>query len=90
MDILERKQDYIDKCLSNKNITGINAISYALAIAVGSYKEYKEWISKCAAERELEKQMARNRKDRDISLKGYVPEDTPRKENFFIDFDEDI
>ena len=89
LDILERKQSYIDKCLLKKNISGVQAVNYALAVAVGSYKSYKEWMAQCAAEREQTKKIAQEHKGKDISLKGYVPPDDPEPENSFVDFDED-
>ena len=89
LDILERKQDYIDKCLSSKGITDVPAINYALAVAIGSYKSYKEWLAKCAAEQEIAKQEAENRQGYSYKLKGYVPPNEPEKENTFIDLDEE-
>ena len=89
LDILERKQAYIDKRISENGISeDISKINYALAVAAGSYKSYKEWLSRCAAEKELAKQTAQKRKDRDIALKGYVPPDEPEREAIIIEDDD--
>lgn len=89
LDIIERKENYIDSCLRKKGITGIPMINYALTVACGSYKSYKEWRASLLAEQEIARQQAEDRQGYSYTLKGYVPPSQPEKENTFIDLDEE-
>lgn len=89
LDILERKMEYLDKNAANKNLSGIPRVNYDLAVAVGSYNSYKEWIASLKAEQEVAKQEAEDRQGYSYKLKGYVPPNKPEKENMFIDLDEE-
>lgn len=42
-DILSRKHNYLMDTFSKRNISGNNRIDYALAVAMGSYNDYKAW-----------------------------------------------
>lgn len=90
LDILERKQNYIDKQLAIKGLKDTPAVNYALAVAVGSYKSYKEWLAKCAAEKEQAKLKEKERSATPWefrSLHGYVPpeENDSSKDDDYVD-----
>lgn len=87
LDIIQRKEDYIDRCLARKNIVGTPSISYALTVACGEYKSYKEWQSSLKAQQEQAKQEAQDRQGYSYTLKGYSVQ--PSADNNFIDLDEE-
>ena len=91
LDILLRKQNYIDGCLNYKSIDGVGKINYALAVAVGSYDSYKRWKEKNKAEQEkLKKQIEDSKIWKDIfTPNGHVASKDQQEEvNFSEMFDE--
>lgn len=88
-DILERKMEYLDKNAIKKNLSGISRIDYDLAVAIGSYKSYKEWQASIKAEQEQAKQEAEERQGHHYKLRGYVPPSEPEADNMFISLCED-
>jgi len=91
LDIIERKESYLDKQFIRKGITdSTTKINYALTTACGSYKSYKEWRAGIEAEQEAVKQSkadqqysaAFNRMTKTRSTES-------KKESMFIDLDDD-
>ena len=89
LDILRRKMDYLDSNALRKGLTGIPRINYDLAVAMGSYKSYKEWQASVLAEQEEAKRQAEDRQGYSYKLKGYSVQPEPDQDNNFIDLDED-
>lgn len=87
LDIVERKENYIDSCLRKKGVTGVPMINYALTVACGSYKSYKEWQASVKAKQEQAKQEAEERQGYHYKLRGYVPSDESDCENMIIALD---
>lgn len=90
LDIIERKENYIDSCLRKKGITGVPMVNYALTVACGSYKSYKEWKASIKAQQEQAKQEAEESQGYSYKLKGYVQPSQPEHDGLFIDFEEDV
>lgn len=88
LDILERKMDYLDKNAIKRNLEGINRVNYDLAVAVGSYQSYKEWMAKLEAEQAEAEQVAKERQGHSYKLRGYIPPATTVDDEI-IDFDDD-
>lgn len=59
-DILVRKDKYIQSMFIKRGVEDVGKIHYALAVAMGFYKDYKEWIDKVKAEQE-EQEASRKR-----------------------------
>lgn len=89
LDILERKMEYLDKNAIKKNLSGISRINYDLAVAIGSYKSYKEWQASLKAEQEQARQEAEERQGYHYKLRGYVPPSEPEADNMFISLYDD-
>lgn len=89
LDILERKMDYLDKNAAKKNLSGVSRINYDLAVAIGSYKSYKEWKTSMLAEQEQAKQVTKDDQAFRYLLNRHVPVSQVVEENNFIDFDEE-
>ena len=88
-DILIRKIDYLDRNAVQKNLDGVSRINYDLAVAMGSYKSYKEWLTKVKAEQVTTQEAKRNAAYSELSKpRGYVQPDEPREE--LIDYEETI
>lgn len=88
-DILLRKMDYLDKNAAKKSLTGIPRINYDLAVAIGSYKSYKEWKASVIAEQTQEEQLVQERQSYSYKLKGYVPSSEPEPDDNIIPFDDE-
>ena len=88
-DIITRRESYIDFCIRKKEITGAARINYALSVACGEYKSYKEWQSSLKAEQEQAKQEAEERQGYHYKLRGYVPPSEPEADNMFISLYDD-
>ena len=90
LDMLERKESYIDKQFIKKNITdSTTKINYALTTVCGSYNSYKEWKAGLEAERIASEHSAKDRQGYSYKLRGYTPPSQPEPENNFIDLDEE-
>lgn len=56
LDMFIQKRSYLEKQLSWKKLTGIEALNYSLAIIVNKYEDYLNWMEKSKEElKELEK-----------------------------------
>ena len=91
LDIIERKESYLDKQFIRKGITdSTQKINYALTTACGSYKSYKEWKAGIEAEQAA---AAQAETDRQYSAaftrttKNHPTESA--KEDMFIDLEDD-
>ena len=89
LDILERKMDYLDRNAAKKNLSGVSRINYDLAVAIGSYKSYKEWKTSMLAEQEQAKQVTKDDQAFRYLLNRHAPVSQVVEENNFIDFDEE-
>lgn len=89
-DILCRKMNYLDKNAVKKCLDGEQRANYDLAVAMGSYNSYKEFLAKLEAQqKELDEEMARRvANPNKYKLYGYVPSDKPQEE--LIDYEETL
>lgn len=89
-DILCRKMNYLDKNAVKKGLDGEQRANYDLAVAMGSYNSYKEFLAKLEAQqKELDEEMAqRVANPSKYKLYGYVPSDKPQEE--LIDYEETL
>ena len=91
LDIIERKESYLDKQFIRKGITdSTQKINYALTTACGSYKSYKEWKAGLEAEQAA---VAQAEADRQYSaaftrMTKHHPAESA-KEDMFIDLEDD-
>jgi hypothetical protein len=91
LDIIERKESYLDKQFVRKGITdSTQKINYALTTACGSYKSYKEWRAGLEAEQAAAVQAEA---DRQYSaaftrMTKHHPTESA-KEDMFIDLEDD-
>lgn len=90
LDILLQKEEYLDKCIRKKGISGTSAINYVIAVACGMYSSYREWKNQLAAEQaEAERQRANSNVSKAFRLRGYAP--PSERENYYVgdnDFDD--
>lgn len=90
-DILKQKDDYLFQQFRLKGIEGECRIDYALAVAMNSYKSYKAWRTRVAAEQaeaeDRQKQTSEN--PYKYKLWGYVEDLTKPKEEI-IDYEETL
>ena len=95
LDIIERKEAYLDKQFIKKGITdSTTKIKYALTTACGAYKSYKEWKAGLEAEQAAAKQASADRQysnayQRLSSVQSAQPTQQVEDDNTFIDFDEE-